>query len=263
MVYRPLLGAAQADARFDGSAPRLTVRGLVVWRSADGELLPRNEGVSVAYLGRSSAATIRASDGTTGLLAAAEPAFTSIDWDGDGVYEADALRLSDEESLRFFDPVLDGLLWTPGPLTLRHDWIEIGSADVADAPYWSFTVDDATGAWLALRGTGSGAVRFEHCNGEDVVSSAVPVSLGDRCSLRQVLHPDGRVEVGLLRNGATRELLGAASDPLALAAAWGDGSALPSLRLNGFGDSVQGAQELVHHAVYGAALARAPLMESL
>lgn len=262
MTHRPLLGSHQLETRTDGGPPLLRVRALVLWRANDGSLLPRNEALSTDYVGRSTSATIFDTDGTSGPLAASEPAFTSVDWDLDGAREADALLLSTEEALRIYDRTTGRLRWDMGPKTLRYDWIETGAAEITDAPLWSFTTDDTAGAYLALLGTGTGGVAFEHHNATSSVVSTVPVSAGDCCSLRAVLHPDGSVEAALTRNGAARELLGERSDALALADEWGDGGST-LCRVNESGDSTRGTQLARYLAVYGAVLTRKQLLEVL
>lgn len=262
MAYHPALGSSQLDARFAGEPPRLHVLGLVVWRASDGELLPRNAGLSVDYVGRSSAATIHASDGTSGLLAAAEPAFTSVDWDGDGVRESDALWLSDEEALRVRDAVLPTLHWSMGAKAGLYEWIEHGNATVEGAPYWSFTTDAVDGAYLALLGSGDGHVEFVHHNGAGTVSAALPVTLGDRCSLRHQYFDDGSVELSLVRNSARIVTHSDRSEPLAPAATWGDGGDT-RFRLNEFGDAVRGTQYARYLAMYGGVASHTQLLEVL
>lgn len=262
MTLRPLLGSQQLDARFDGASQRLRVRGLVVWRAADSSLLCRNEGVSTDFVGRSSAATIFDSNGLSGTLAASEPAFTSVDWDRDGTREAEALLLSDEEALRMYDRVTGRLLWDTSPKTIRLDWSETGAALVSDAPYWSFTTDAATGAYLAVLGGGDGTVLIEHYNGTSAVASALAVTSGDCYSLRAIYDTDGSVQAHLVRNGAAREVSGPRSAALTPAATWGGGGAT-ICRLNEFGNASRGEQLARYLAVYGAVLTRQQLMEVL
>ncbi|WP_396216386.1 hypothetical protein [Gemmatimonas sp.] len=262
MTYRPLLGSQQLDARFDGGPPRLRVRGLIVYRAFDGSLLCRNEGISTDYVGRSGAATIHDTSGNSGTLAASEPAFTSVDWDRDGSREADALLLGDEEALRMYDFATGRLLWDTGPKTVRLDWIETGAALIADTPYWSFTTDAATGAYLAILGGGDGTVLFEHYNGTSSVASSVAVNPADCCSLRAIYNADGSVQAGLVRNSAANETVSARSAALTPAASWGAGGAT-ICRLNEFGNSVRGEQLARYLAVYGAILTRQQLMEVL
>lgn len=255
----PILGSEQLDARFDGAPPRLRTRSLWCWRARDGLLAPLNERMSVAYRGRSSAATIHASNGTSGTLAASAPAFTSVDWDGDGVREEDALQLSDEEALRYYDATTERLVWTMAAKVLRLDWIELGTAGVSDAPYWSFTTDEIDGAYLAILGSGTGDVQLHHYNGTSTVVSELPVTTGNKCSLRAQYFADGAVQIGLVRNGGA-EVLSTKSAALTPAAVWGDGGDT-MVRVNEIGDGIRGELQLRHGAVYGGVATRRELLE--
>lgn len=257
----PLLGTAQLDARFDGSPPRVRSLALWTWRAWDGQLAPLTEGLSVAYRGRTAAATIHASDGTSGTLAASAAAFTSIDWDGDGVREEDGLLLSAEEALRYYDATTGRVRLPVSPLTLRLDGVETGNAASADAPYWSLTTDAITGAYLALLGTGGGEIALVHHNGTSSVSAALPVAPGNRFSARALLLASGAVQLGLVRNGAT-EAVSAASAPLALAAEWGGGNAV-QIRLNERGNSARGTGLVRCGALFAGTLTRRQLLEVL
>lgn len=257
----PVLGSRQPDARFDGLPRRLRTRSLWCWRAWDGLLTSLNEGMGVQYLGRSTTATIYDSRGTSGALVAAEPAFSSIDWDGDGVREEDALLLSDEEALRYRDPVSGQLVWSMDAKTLRLDFLELGNAEVDGAPYWSFSTSDVAGAYLALLGDGAGNVLFEHYNGTSSVTSSAPVLTGDRVSARAEFRDDGSVQLGLVRNGGT-EVLGAASAALEPATVWGDGGAT-LLRVNELGSTLRGVMGLRYGAVFGGVVPRTTLLELL
>lgn len=261
MSRRPILGSRLPHARFDGTPPRVRTRSLWCWRAHDGLLLPLNEGMSVEYLGRTEPATISDSHGTSGALVAAEPAFSSTDWNGDGVREEDTLILSDEEALRYLDASTERLVWTMRAKTLRIDGVELGNALSEDAPYWSFTTDAVAGAYLALLGSGAGQIVFEHYNGTSSVTSALPVATGDRFSARACFHDDGRVQLGLVRNGAT-EVLGALSDALEPASEWGNGGATVC-RVNEIGAASRGTLALRYGAVFGGVVPRATLVELL
>lgn len=263
MSRYPLLGTAQRDAVLDpttSAGARRRVLARHIWRASDGVLTPLNPELAVQYVGRSTAATIHDSRGVSGSLAAAAAAWTSIDWDGDGQREADGLVLGDEEALRYFDPANSGLYWPMTAFTLRHDWIETGAADVPDAPYWSFSPDDLVGAYVALVGTGAGEVEFQHFNGDDIATCALPVSAGDRCSARAQFRADGSVFLALVINGGD-EVLGDASAPLAVASYWGSGTEL--VRINELGDTSRGQQIAKYSAVYDGLLSRSELLERL
>ena len=264
MTRIPLFGSEPADPRI--GAPRVRTRSLWCWRAWDGQLAPLNEGLSVAYRGRTSAATIHASDGTSGTLAAAAAAFTAIDWDGDGVREEDALLLSDEEALRYFDASTGGLWWDMGPKVLRLDGVELGNAVDEDAPYWSFTTDDIAGAYLAVLGAGDlgdgvGGIRLRHHNGTSAVESVLPLPASARFSLRGLYHADGAVQIGLVVNGAA-EVLGLKSAALTPAASWGAGGT-PQLRVNEIGTATRGTFALRYGAVFGGLATRPQLLEVL
>jgi hypothetical protein len=257
----PLLGTQQLDARLDGTPHRVRSRALWSWRAWDGLLAPLTEGLSVAYRGRTSAATVHATDGTAGTLAASAPAWTSIDWDGDGSREDDGLLLSAEEALRYYDATTGRVRLAMGALTLRLDGIESGNATTSDAPYWSLTTDAITGAYLALLGTGSGEMQFVHYNGSSTVASALPVVLGNRFSARARLLATGAVQLALVRNGGA-EVVGTTSSANALAAEWGGGDAA-MIRLNERGNSVRGSGIVRYAALFAGSLTRAQLLEAL
>ena len=258
----PPLGTEQLDARFDGTPPRLRTRALWAWRASDGLLAPLNEAMSVAYRGRSSAATIHGSDGASGTLAAAAPAFTSIDWDLDGTREEDGLLMSPEEALRYYDATSNRLQLPLGAMTLRLEGIELGNAATDGEPYWSYTTDAATGAYLAVLGTGgAGGIAVHHYNGSATRVASLPLAAGDRFSARAMVHADGGVQLGLVRNGGS-EALSAREAALAFAAAWGAGGAT-QIRWNEFGNSNRGTLIARYGALYAGVLPRRTLLEVL
>lgn len=262
----PILGSHLPDARFDGRPPRVRTRSLWTFRPFDGLLSALNPGMAVAYLGRSEQAIIHDSDGVSGVLPAAEPAFTSIDWDGDGQREEDGLLMSNEEALRYFDPESERLVWDTGPKVIRLDGIETGSALVEGAPYWSFTTDAATGAYLAVRGTGDlgggvGGIALHHYNGTSEVTAQLPLATADRFSFRGLFLPNGGVQIGLVRN-AGNEVVSAASAALTPASSWGDDGDTVC-RLNEFGDDSRGAWIVRYAAVFGGNATRRELLEVL
>jgi hypothetical protein len=262
----PLLGSQQVDVRYDGAPPRVRTRSLWCWRAWDGLLAPLNPGLSVAYRGRSSTATIYASDGTSGSLTASAPAFTAIDWDGDGAREEDGLLLSSAEALRYYDASTNRLRWTMGAKVIRLDGIESGNAMVEDAPFWSFTTDAIAGAYLAVLGTGDlgagvGGIALHHYNGTSTVVSQLPLAAGDRFSLRAQYFDDGAVQIGLVRNGG-REATGTKSAALEPESSWGDGGAT-QIRVNEIGDDSRGTSLLRYGAVYGGVATRQQLLEVL
>jgi hypothetical protein len=261
MSHLPPLGVPQLDVRTDGAPPRIRPIGLLVLRALDGQLVPLNAEISVAYLGRSEDATIHDSFGTSGTLVASAPAFTMADWDRDGVREEQLLQLGDEEALRYFDASTEQLLWSTGPKVIRFDWIQDGAV-VEDMPYWSFTNDDASGPWFGMFGLADGKVGLRHYNGTSTVESGVAVAAGDSCSMRLLLHADGSVQTGLWKNGSRVEIAGARSASLAPESEWGEGGGV-QFRLNEFGDSVRGVQRFRHLGVYGGTATRRELMEVL
>ena len=257
----PILGSQQLDARLDGTPPRVRTRSLLCMRAWDGILSPLNEGMSVDYLGRSATATIYASDGTSGALVASAPAFSSEDWDGDGAREEDALLLSIAESLRYHDASSAQLLWTMTAKVFRLDGYERGNALVAGAPYFSFTNAAASGAYLAIRGSGDGKIGLHHHNGTATVVSELPVTAGDRFSLLGQYFDDGSVQVRLVRNGGT-DVVGTRSAALLPETVWGGGSGVQA-RVNEFGAALRGVQALRYLAVYGGTATRQQIMEVL
>jgi hypothetical protein len=256
----PILGSQQLDVRMDGSAPRLRTKSLLCWRSWDGRILPVNDGISCGYLGRSTTATIYDSYGTSGALVASALAFSCVDWDGDGVREEDALLLSDEEALRFYDANTNRLTWKTDAKVIRLDWLQVGDI-VADQPLFTFTRDNGTGAYFGLFGGPDGTVQFRHYNGTSTVTSERPVFDGDRCSARALLFSSGAVQLGLVRNGSA-ESVGTKSSALEPAADWGNGGATVA-RLNEFGDSDRGTMLARYLAVYGGNATRKQLLEVL
>ncbi len=257
----PILGSQQTDVRMDGTPPRVRTRSLLCFRAWDGTLAPLNEGISVAYLGRTVATNIFASDGTEAPLVASAPAFSSIDWDADGVREDDALLMSEEEALRYFDATTEQLEWDTGPKVFRVDGIEIGNALVDGAPYFSLTNDDASGAWLAVLGSGDGRIGLHHHNGIAETVSQLAIAPGARFSLRALLHADGSVEVGLLQN-AGAEVGGTRSGAIAPAAEWGGGAGVQA-RLNEWGAEIRGTQSLRYFAAFNGTATRTQLLEVL
>lgn len=260
MTRLPLLGTAQRDTLLDPSGagvPRRYVRGRVVWSAANG-LAALNPDVSVSYIGRATSATIYDSRGVAITLAAAAAAFTSIDWNDTGARDCEGLLLSDEEALRFFDPVNGGgLWWPPGTaLTRRFDWIH---QDV-DGPLWSFSDDDVEGAYLLLQDTGDGGVEWTHHNGSSAVTSSVAAAPGDRVSARSVLNVNGSVLLALSINGED-EVLGTPSAALTQADYWGE--EWPCDRINELGTTTRGQQIARYSATYDGVLTRAELLERL
>lgn len=265
-MRRPILGSEQANVRWDGLPPRPRTRSLWCWRAFDGELAPLNEGMSVQYLGRSAPATIYDSAGVSGSLATAMPAFSSEDWNGDGVREEDILLMSDEEALRFLDATTGRLVWDTGPKVIRIDGIELGNALVEDAPYWSFTKNDGAGAYLALLGAGDlgsgvGGISIHHYNGTSTVVSTLPLPAAARFSARANFHANGAVQLGLVVNGGA-ELQGTKSAALTPAETWGNDGATVC-RVNEFGNTVRGAFGFRYGAVFGGNATRRELLEAL
>ncbi len=256
----PLLGSQQLDARLDGSQPRVRVLGLLVWRSHDGLLLPLNEGISADYRGRSEVATIYDSLGTSGSLVASLPAFTSVDWDRDGTREEDALLLSDEEAIRFYDANTSRLRWTTRAKVIRFDWLQQGTLE-ENQPLFSFTRDSAAGAYFGLFGNADGEAEFRHYNGTSMVTASRAVADGDRCSVRAQLFDSGAVQLGLVKNGGS-ESVSAKSAALAPADEWGNAGAT-QFRLNEFGNTVRGTTLVRYCAVYGGTATRKQLLEVL
>ncbi len=257
----PILGSAQLDARLDGTPPRLRTRSLLCVRAWDGIIAPLNEGMSVDYLGRSTTATIYASDGTSGALVASAPAFSSEDWDGDAIREEDALVLSDEEALRYYDASSEQLLWDTTAKVIRLDGYERGNSMVDGAPYFSFTNDAASGAYLAVLGSGDGKIGLHHYNGTSTVVSELPVFDGDRFSFIGQYSDNGSVRVRLVRNGGS-DSVGALSAALLPETVWGGGAGVKA-RINEFGDALRGEQALRYLAVYGGTATRQQLLEVL
>lgn len=257
----PILGSPQIDARLDGTPPRVRTRSLLCVRAWDGVLAPLNEGMSVDYLGRSATATIYASDGTSGALVASAPAFSSEDWDGDGVREEDALVLSAEEALRYYDASSNQLLWDTTAKVIRIDGYERGNALVAGAPYFSFTNNTASGAYLAVLGSGDGKIGLRHYNGTSTVVSELPIANGDRYSLIGQYANNGSVRVRMIRNGGA-EVVGALSDPLLPETVWGGGAGVKA-RINECGVPVRGVQALRYLAVFGGTATRQQITEVL
>lgn len=260
----PILGSHQVGARFDGAPPRVRTRSLWCMRPFDGLLSPLNPGMAVAYVGRTEQAIIHDSDGVSGVLPAAEPAFTSIDWDGDGQREEDGLLLSSEEALRYFDPESERLVWDTGPKLIRLDEIETGNALVEDTPYWSFTTDSATGAYLAVLGTGDlgggvGGIALHHYNGTSTVVAQLPLATADRFSMRGLFLQNGAVQIGLVRNAGS-EVVSAPSAALLPASTWGDGGAT-QCRLNELGDASRGSGIVRYAAVFGGTGTRRQMLE--
>lgn len=257
----PILGSPQIDSRLDGTPPRVRTRSLLCWRAWDGILSPLNEGMSVAYLGRSATATIYASDGTSGALVASAPAFSSEDWDGDGAREEDALVLSMAEALRYYDASSGQLLWDTTAKVIRIEGYERGNALVDGAPYFSFTNDAASGAYLAVLGSGDGKIGLHHYNGTSTMVSELPIADGDRYSLIGQYANNGSVRIRLMRNGGA-DVVGALSDALLPETVWGGGSGVKA-RINEFGNAVRGVQALRYLAVFGGTATRQQIMEVL
>lgn len=260
MSRRPLLGSPQLDVRHDGSQPVLRVKGLLVVRAYDGGLLPANDGISCAYLGRSEPATIYDSDGVSGSLVASLPAFTSIDWNGDGVRAEDAQLLSAEEALRYYDVNTNRLRWLPGAMSLRLDWQQVGAL-AEDQPLFTFTRDNGTGAYFGFFGNADGDVEFRHYNGTSTVTAARPLGAGDRCSAVARMYETGAVQLGLVRNGGN-ESVSAKSAALEFADEWGNGGAVQA-RLNEFGNTERGTMLFRYLGVYGGLASRKQILEVL
>lgn len=254
----PLFGVQQTDARLDGQ-PRLATSSLWCARASDCLITPLNEGLSVAYRGRSNAATIYASDGTSGLLAAAEPAFSCEDWDGDTIREELLLLLSTQEAVRYYDATSGRLDLPMIDLTLRLDFTELGNATTADAPYWSYTPDTISGRRIEVVGDGGGNVVARHHDGSAFRTSSVAVSTGNRCSLRAVFFADGSVQAAMVVNGGAE--VTAAKSATLTPVAWPAGNT--RIRLNERGNGSRGTQAFRYGALYGGALSRRVLLERL
>jgi hypothetical protein len=269
----PILGSAQRDARALDEPLALRVQALWYFRAAGGVLAPLNTGMQVDYLGRSAPATIYASDGTSGNLASAAPAFTSIPWATAGVRDDEGLLLSPEEALRYYDAATGELQLVPGPLTILHEWISVQVADVDQAPLLTFTPDDASNPAPAFglfeTVADAGATRYvtlAHDNATVIVTARTDLALGDRGSLVAWLHADGSVESDLLINGATT-VVGDRSAANALEPAWGVAGTC-KIRLNEWcdsdGDTGTRATQIVRRsAIYGGIATRAQLAEML
>lgn len=219
------------------------------WVAVDGRLDARTSDLAVDYRRRTTAATIDASDGTSGTINQALPAFTAIDWNNDGVREEQGLKTSTSEAWRYVDARTGAIAWPTTPLTLRYEWIHVG-----DGVLWSLTNDAASGAGLLLTVVG-GMVHWEHRNGSGAESSEVAVSVGDRCSARALLYPDGSVQLGLVIGDAS-ELDGGQSDPLLPATDYAAGS---KVRINEVGDTSRGVQVARLCQVFGGLWSRAEI----
>lgn len=259
MSLIPLLGAQQRAAAEKG-APRLRTRSKFCWRGSDGVLSPLNEGLVVRVVQRTSAVTIYASDGTSGLLSASAPAFSSVDFDGDGVRECDALELMNEEANRYVSPDTEQIMWDLDPETWLIRWIERGAAAIPNAPYFSLTNNAATGAYFGLFGDGAGNAVFRHYNGTTTVEASRAVVANARYEGVITRDANGAVQFALIKNGGTEQISAksAAAEPLA----WGGGSGV-QLRINEFGNTVRGVQSLLYLACYRGVLSRQRVLELL
>lgn len=267
MTLIPPLGSEQTDVKYDGRQPTLRSRSRWGWRACDGVASPLNPGMRALYAGRTVAATIHDSDGVSGTIPTADLAFTSTDWDGDTVREEDTLLLSAEEALIYNDPHTDRLHWDNGPLTLRYEWVHLGPG-----PLWSFCAESGLGAWLRLAGELDDAggedvhtIVWTHDNDTSAVTSVVPVAIGDRCSAICHLHADGRVQLELVRNGASA-VRGDRSAALAILGVWGNGGTT-CVRVNEWidaeGEPVRGTQQWRTGFVFGGVLPRRRVLELL
>jgi hypothetical protein len=260
MTWRPPLGVEQVDVQWDGTQPRVRTRSRWCWRAFDGLLLPLNWGMSVEYEPRTAPATIYASDGTSGSLPTAAAAFSSTDWNGDGVREEDTLILSPEEALRYFDLHTERLHWSDGPITLRYDWVHVGAG-----PLWSYCADSGLGSWIKLEADDEHVVTWSHYNGTAAVTSARSVNVGERCSALAHLHANGAVQLEMVRNAGAPSR-GERSAANAIAEVWGGGGNT-RVRVNEWidaeGEPVRGEQQLRCGYVFDGILARRPAQERL
>lgn len=250
----PLIGVQQANRPFEATAPQVRSLAMEHWRHVDGTLQPLTRQVATLGL-RSGTATIYDSNGASIALPSPMPAWSAEDWDGDSVREELLLRLGDEEPLRLSDADDEALYWPVRALTRFHEFVWDGAG-----PLWSFTNDDATGAFLHLEAKSDGTISWQHDNGTDNVECIVGsgLSTGARCSVIAVLNANGSVQASLVKNGGT-ETFGAASSALALASAWGEGAGTLA-RINEFGDAIVGQQRLRTSAVYAGVWTRAQLL---
>lgn len=276
MSRLPITGALQRDARAPDALPRIASSALLGWRASDGLLLPLQDGIAATYRQRTIAATIVAHDGTSGLLAAAAPAFTAIDWDGDGVLESEALLCSPENAVRWHAPTGAGLLLPVASLTLRHEWIELGAA-ASGGPLWSLSDDAIAGGALVLEGTGANGLQFRVTNGSTTAVAALTlpeaIASGDRIAARATLvitGTDARVQLALVRVrpgvlapaavgdvGWTQapETISALSAAIAAPAAWGTSGGVRA-RLNERGAASRGVQAVHASFLYPGVRAR-------